>query len=159
MRRAARDRTASPAVPTARSTSRRSPAATSGASTKETGGATVLQPPTAGQGARRVWCDSKSRVWVSEWNAGQLARYDGTPLCRGRNPRDLLRPASKLGISHDSDLIGYTKCFQILLEGEHACREIGEKRLMPIQLVRMRIVATRETMKILVFRPAQSIAP
>jgi virginiamycin B lyase len=45
---------------------------------KETGGATVLVPPTAGQGARRVWCDSKSRVWVSEWNAGQLARYDGT---------------------------------------------------------------------------------
>jgi len=45
---------------------------------KETGGATVLVPPTPGQGARRVWCDSKSRVWVSEWNAGQLARYDGT---------------------------------------------------------------------------------
>jgi virginiamycin B lyase len=45
---------------------------------KETGGATVLVPPTAGQGARRVWCDSKSRVWVSEWNAGQLARYDSS---------------------------------------------------------------------------------
>jgi virginiamycin B lyase len=44
---------------------------------KETGGAIVLSPPTAGQGARRVWCDSKSRVWVSEWNAGRLARYDG----------------------------------------------------------------------------------
>jgi virginiamycin B lyase len=45
---------------------------------KETGDVTVLSPPTAGQGSRRVWCDSKSRVWVSEWNAGQLARYDGT---------------------------------------------------------------------------------
>src|SRR3989454_801918 len=44
---------------------------------RETGAAVVLAPPTAGQGARRVWCDSVSRVWVSEWNAGRLARYDG----------------------------------------------------------------------------------
>ena len=43
---------------------------------KETGGAVVLTPPTANQGARRVWCDSKSRVWVAEWNGGQLAVYD-----------------------------------------------------------------------------------
>src|SRR5205807_3562268 len=43
---------------------------------KETGGAVVLAPPTANQGARRVWCDSKSRVWVAEWNAGQLAVYE-----------------------------------------------------------------------------------
>ena len=42
----------------------------------ETGAATVLEPPTADQGARRVWSDSQSRVWVSEWNAGQLAVYD-----------------------------------------------------------------------------------
>jgi virginiamycin B lyase len=44
---------------------------------RETGGAVVLTPPTSRQGARRVWCDSKSRIWVSEWNAGRLARYDG----------------------------------------------------------------------------------
>jgi virginiamycin B lyase len=37
---------------------------------------TVLEPPTAGQGARRIWSDSKGRLWVSEWNAGNLARYD-----------------------------------------------------------------------------------
>jgi len=37
---------------------------------------TVLDPPTRGQGARRVWADSKSRVWVSEWNAGKVAVYD-----------------------------------------------------------------------------------
>jgi virginiamycin B lyase len=43
---------------------------------KETGGAVVLTPPTANQGARRVWCDSKSRVWVAEWNAGQVAVYE-----------------------------------------------------------------------------------
>jgi len=43
---------------------------------KETGGAVILAPPTANQGARRVWCDSQSRVWVAEWNAGQLAVYE-----------------------------------------------------------------------------------
>ncbi len=35
-----------------------------------------LDPPTPGQGARRVWSDSKGAIWVSEWNAGQLGRYD-----------------------------------------------------------------------------------
>ena len=43
---------------------------------KETGRTIVLTPPTSGQGARRVWCDSKSHVWVAEWNAGQLGMYD-----------------------------------------------------------------------------------
>jgi virginiamycin B lyase len=38
--------------------------------------ATVLEPPTAGQGARRVWADSLGRLWVSEWNAGQVAMHD-----------------------------------------------------------------------------------
>ena len=40
-----------------------------------------IDPPTAGQGARRVWADSKGDIWVSEWNSGQLSRYtpaDGT---------------------------------------------------------------------------------
>jgi virginiamycin B lyase len=41
-----------------------------------TGRATVLRPPTRGQGARRVWSDSRGRIWVSEWNAGKLAMYD-----------------------------------------------------------------------------------
>ena len=41
-----------------------------------TGAAEVVEPPTGGQGARRVWSDSRGRVWVSEWNAGQLGRYD-----------------------------------------------------------------------------------
>ena len=36
----------------------------------------VLEPPTPGQGARRVWSDSQGRVWVSEWDAGQVAVYD-----------------------------------------------------------------------------------
>jgi virginiamycin B lyase len=42
----------------------------------DTGEATVLNPPTSGQGARRVWPDSQGRIWVSEWNAGQLALYE-----------------------------------------------------------------------------------
>jgi len=41
-----------------------------------TGGATVIEPPTPNQGARRVWSDSLGRIWVSEWDAGQLGRYD-----------------------------------------------------------------------------------
>ena len=40
------------------------------------GAATPIDPPTAGQGARRVWSDSAGRVWVSEWDAGQVAAYD-----------------------------------------------------------------------------------
>jgi virginiamycin B lyase len=42
----------------------------------DTGEVTVLDPPTAGQGARRVWSDSQGVLWISEWNAGQLGRYD-----------------------------------------------------------------------------------
>jgi virginiamycin B lyase len=41
-----------------------------------TGRATVLQPPTRGQGARRAWSDSRGRIWISEWNAGKLGLYD-----------------------------------------------------------------------------------
>jgi virginiamycin B lyase len=41
-----------------------------------TGKATVLQPPTRDQGARRAWADSRGRIWISEWNASKLGRYD-----------------------------------------------------------------------------------
>jgi virginiamycin B lyase len=41
-----------------------------------TGKATVRRPPTAGGGARRVWSDSKGRLWATEWYAGKVARYD-----------------------------------------------------------------------------------
>ena len=41
-----------------------------------TGKATVLQPPTRGQGARRAWSDSRGRIWISEWNAGKVGMYD-----------------------------------------------------------------------------------
>jgi virginiamycin B lyase len=42
----------------------------------ETAQATPIDPPTPGQGARRVWTDSHGAIWVSEWNAGQVARFD-----------------------------------------------------------------------------------
>jgi virginiamycin B lyase len=42
----------------------------------ESGKATVIEPPTPNQGARRVWADSKERIWVSEWHVGQVGVYD-----------------------------------------------------------------------------------
>ena len=43
---------------------------------RETGAATAIDPPTPSQGARRVWSDSRGVIWVSEWTAGQVGRYD-----------------------------------------------------------------------------------
>jgi virginiamycin B lyase len=40
------------------------------------GTAVPIDPPISGQGARRVWSDSRGRIWVSEWSSGQLSRYD-----------------------------------------------------------------------------------
>ena len=42
----------------------------------KTGKATPIDPPTKGQGARRVWSDSKGRIWVSEWLSGQVSAFD-----------------------------------------------------------------------------------
>jgi len=42
----------------------------------QTGRARVIEPPTEGQGARRIWSDSRGRLWISEWNAGRLGMYD-----------------------------------------------------------------------------------
>jgi len=41
-----------------------------------TGKSTIIEPPTDDQGARRVWSDSKGRIWVSEWKSGQVSAYD-----------------------------------------------------------------------------------
>lgn len=43
---------------------------------RATAAATVLEPPTTDQGTRRVWADSRGRIWSSQWNAGQVAVYD-----------------------------------------------------------------------------------
>jgi virginiamycin B lyase len=42
----------------------------------KTGAATPIDPPTENQGARRVWSDSKGRIWVSEWNSGQVSVHE-----------------------------------------------------------------------------------
>jgi virginiamycin B lyase len=47
---------------------------------RKTGGSRVVEPPTPRQGARRVWGDSRGRIWVSEWNSGQLSMHD--PVAR-----------------------------------------------------------------------------
>jgi virginiamycin B lyase len=44
----------------------------------ETGETTVIEPKTEGAGTRRVWSDSKGRLWVSEWNVGNISVYDPT---------------------------------------------------------------------------------
>jgi virginiamycin B lyase len=43
---------------------------------RRTGESVVVEPPTKDQGARRVWSDSRGRIWVSEWNSGQLSVHD-----------------------------------------------------------------------------------
>ena len=43
---------------------------------RETGVAAVLEPPTARQGARRVWPDTQGRLWIAEWNVGKVGMYD-----------------------------------------------------------------------------------
>jgi virginiamycin B lyase len=55
-----------------------------------TGRATRIEPPTHDQGARRVWSDSRGRLWVTEWNAGRLALYDPT----GRRWREWKLPGA-----------------------------------------------------------------
>ncbi|MGH2463795.1 MAG: virginiamycin B lyase family protein [Candidatus Limnocylindria bacterium] len=47
-----------------------------GAVDTATGSVTVLDPPTAGAGARRAWSDSQGHIWVAEWFAGQVAVVD-----------------------------------------------------------------------------------
>ena len=42
----------------------------------ESGATTVVEPPTPQAGTRRVWSDSKGRLWISEWNAEHIAMYD-----------------------------------------------------------------------------------
>jgi virginiamycin B lyase len=43
---------------------------------RRTGESIIVEPPTKNQGARRVWSDSRGRIWVSEWNSGNLSVHD-----------------------------------------------------------------------------------
>jgi virginiamycin B lyase len=47
-----------------------------GAVDRATGEVDGIDPPTEGAGLRRAWSDSLGRIWVSEWNAGQVGVYD-----------------------------------------------------------------------------------
>ena len=72
-----------------------------------TGKATVIRPPTAGQGARRVWSNSKGRIWVSEWNAGKVARYD--PATKKWREWDVPGPAQAYAVYvDDKDIVWLT---------------------------------------------------
>jgi virginiamycin B lyase len=42
------------------------------------GTVTVIEPPDANAGLRRVWADSKGDLWISGWNSGKLYRYRPT---------------------------------------------------------------------------------
>jgi virginiamycin B lyase len=61
---------------------------------RKTGESIVVEPPTRDQGARRVWSDSRGRIWVSEWLSGNLSLHD--PSLRSwrkwRLPGDNPRP-------------------------------------------------------------------
>jgi virginiamycin B lyase len=43
---------------------------------RRTGESRIVEPPTKNQGARRIWSDSRGRLWVSEWNSGNLSMHD-----------------------------------------------------------------------------------
>jgi virginiamycin B lyase len=43
---------------------------------RRSGESIVVEPPTPNQGARRVWSDSRSRIWVSEWVSANLSMHD-----------------------------------------------------------------------------------
>jgi virginiamycin B lyase len=42
----------------------------------KTGKTEVTEPKTPQAGTRRVWSDSKGRLWVAQWNAGNVSVYD-----------------------------------------------------------------------------------
>ena len=43
---------------------------------RRSGASTIVEPPTKNQGARRIWSDSRGRLWISEWLSGNLSMHD-----------------------------------------------------------------------------------
>jgi virginiamycin B lyase len=70
---------------------------------RRSGDSTVVEPPTKNQGARRVWSDSRGRIWVSEWLSGQVSVHD--PSARSwkswKLPGDSPRPYAVYVDGHD----------------------------------------------------------
>lgn len=61
---------------------------------RRSGESQVVEPPTKNQGARRIWSDSRGRLWISEWMSGNLSLHD--PVAKSwrhwRLPGDNPRP-------------------------------------------------------------------
>lgn len=74
---------------------------------RASGKAIPIDPPTTGQGARRVWSDSRGRIWVSEWMSGQVSVYDPAVADPGKSwqawklPGDKPKPYSIWIDEHD----------------------------------------------------------
>jgi len=43
---------------------------------RATGAVSLVEPPDANAGLRRVWSDSTGKLWASGWNTGKLYRFD-----------------------------------------------------------------------------------
>ena len=69
------------------------------------GGASVVEPPAADQGARRVWSDSSGAVWVSEWNTGNLSRYQPASGTWDTWPLPGDNPAAYAVFVDDADIV------------------------------------------------------
>ena len=67
----------------------------------------VVDTPTTGGGARRIWSDSKGRLYVTEWFAGKLARYN--PATERWREWDLPGPSQPYAVYVDRhDLVWVT---------------------------------------------------
>ena len=66
--------------------------------------ATPIDPPTQNAGPRRVWSDSGGRIWVSEWDAGNVGVYDPASKAwkHWKLPGDAPRPYSVWVDEHDA---------------------------------------------------------
>jgi virginiamycin B lyase len=77
----------------------------------ESARATPLDLPTNAQGSRRVWCDSQSNVWISEWNAGQVGVLQTSGGPRGPRSEWKLPGANPMAYAvyvDDADIVWLT---------------------------------------------------
>jgi len=92
------------------------------------GAARLVGPPTPRQGARRVWADAGGRLWVSEWNTGNLSRYDRhVEILEGAGARAAplrgLRRRERQGVGVGLD------------HADHAALRPGEREVRDLQVL------------------------
>jgi virginiamycin B lyase len=75
---------------------------------RQTAEVTTYDPPTPGQGARRVWSDSRGRLWISEWNSGNVSMYDPAAKRWGVWKLPGERPRTYSVYVDDTDLVWLT---------------------------------------------------